>query len=124
MKKGCSCMLLASDVDGAEIKKVGVRIVAVDFEDFGDESPARSAFDVNDDVEGVGDVRLDRAVWQFHAALQDATRESCQSLFCRTRVNCAQRAGVARVEELKQVECLTSSNFSQQNTVRAMSQRG
>ena len=35
-----------------------------------------------------------------------------------------QRASVARVQKLEQVERLTSSNFSEQNTIGPMSQRG
>ncbi len=61
-------MFLGSDVDGAEVEKVGVGIVAVDFEDFGNESPARPSLDVNDDVERIGDVRLNRTVRQFNPA--------------------------------------------------------
>jgi len=61
-------------------KKVGVRIVAIDFEDFGDEPPSRSSFDVDDDVEGIGDVCLDRSVRQFNSTLEHTTRESRESL--------------------------------------------
>jgi len=94
-------MFLRRDIDGAEIEKIGVRVKTVDFEDFGDESPARSSFDVDYDVQGVTDVRLDRAIWQFHAALQNAAREPCQSLLRGTGVNCGQSASVARIQELK-----------------------
>ena len=34
MRLGCSWRLLLGDVDDREIKQVGVRVVAVDFEDF------------------------------------------------------------------------------------------
>jgi len=60
MKKLRSCLLLGSDVHRAEIEEVRVRVVAVDFQDFGDEPPAGSSFNVNDDVEGIGDVCLNR----------------------------------------------------------------
>ncbi len=61
-------MLLGSDVHGAKVKKVGVRIVAIDLEDFRDEPASRSSFDVDDDVEGIGDVCLDRfgAIYRTH----------------------------------------------------------
>jgi hypothetical protein len=44
-------MFLGPDVDRTEIKEIRIRVVAVDFQDFGDESPARSSFDMNDDIE-------------------------------------------------------------------------
>jgi hypothetical protein len=44
-------MLLGSDIDRVEIEEIGVRIVAVDFEDLGDESAAWPSFDVDDYVE-------------------------------------------------------------------------
>jgi hypothetical protein len=69
MKKSRSWVFLGGDVDGAEVEKVGVGIVAVDFEDFRDESSARPSLDVDYDVERIGDVRLDRTVRQFNPAL-------------------------------------------------------
>jgi hypothetical protein len=55
-------VFLGSDVDRREIKKIRIRVVAVDFEDFGNESPAGPTFDVNDDVERIGDVGFNRTV--------------------------------------------------------------
>jgi hypothetical protein len=40
-----------SDIDGAEIEEVGVGVVAVDFKDFGDETPPRPALDLNDYIQ-------------------------------------------------------------------------
>jgi len=61
-------VFLGSDVDGTEIEKIGIRVVAVDFEDFRDESPARSSFDMDDDIEGIGDICLNRmgAIYNVH----------------------------------------------------------
>jgi hypothetical protein len=69
MKKSHSCVLLGGDVDGAEVEKIGVRVIAVDLEDFRDESPAGPSLDVNDDVERIGDVRLNRTIGQLNPAL-------------------------------------------------------
>ena len=69
MKKSHSYELLRGDIDGAEIEEIGIRVVTVDFEDFGDESAARPSFDVDDDVQRVTDVCFNGAVGQFHAAL-------------------------------------------------------
>jgi hypothetical protein len=69
MKKHRSCVFLGSDVDGTEVEKVRVGVVAVDFEDFGNESPTRPSLDMDDDVEGIGDVRFDRTVRKLNPAL-------------------------------------------------------
>src|SRR6266403_5811733 len=117
MKECRSYLLLGSDVHGAKIEKVGVRVVAVDFKYFGDEPPARPTFNVDDDVERIGDIGLDRTVRKLNATLQNATSKSSQALLRGTRVDRAQCTGMARIQELKQVEGLASSNFSQQNTL-------
>jgi len=44
---------------GAVAKEVGVGVVTVDFEHFGDETASREAFDVNDDVHGVPNICFD-----------------------------------------------------------------
>src|ERR1700730_13215679 len=75
-------------------------------------------------VMGIGDVCLNRTVRQVNAALQNTTRKPSQPLLCGTRVDRTQRACVARIQELKQVECLASSNFPQQNTIGPVPQRG
>jgi hypothetical protein len=62
-------VLLGSDVDGAEVEKIGVRVVAVDFENFRDESSARPSLDVDYNVERISDVRLNRTVRQLNPAL-------------------------------------------------------
>src|SRR6266478_1493863 len=117
MKKERSCGLLGSDVHGAEVEKVGIRVVAIDLQDFGNESAAGPAFDVDDDVKGVGDVRLDRTVRKLDTTLKYAAGKTGQSLFCGTCMDRTQRAGVASIEELQEIERLTSSNFTEQNAI-------
>lgn len=46
-----SCALPRGDIDRAEVEQIGVRIVAVDFEDFRNKTATRTAFDVNHHVE-------------------------------------------------------------------------
>jgi hypothetical protein len=36
--------------NGAIVEKVGVRVIAMEFDNFGDEATSRTAFDVNNDV--------------------------------------------------------------------------
>lgn len=55
---------------------IPIRIIAVDLQDFGNEAPARAAFEMHNDVYGVADVCLDRAIGQVHATLQHAACES------------------------------------------------
>ena len=38
-------------IHGAVVEKISVGVVAVNFEDFGDEAASRPALDLNDDVE-------------------------------------------------------------------------
>jgi len=80
MKELRSWKLLGSDIDGAEIEKIGVRVVAVDFEDFGDESAARPSFDVDDHVERIGDVGLNRANAKVRPDTTIATSESPRAM--------------------------------------------
>ena len=61
---------------------IPVGVVAVEFHDFGNETSPRPPLQVHDDVYGVTDVCLDRAIRQIHAALQHATRESSKALSC------------------------------------------
>ena len=53
----------------AVVKFIAIGGVAVNFRDFGDESPTGAAFEVHDNVDGITDVGLDGAIGQFHAAL-------------------------------------------------------
>ncbi len=57
-----------SDVDSAEIEEIGIRVVAVDFEDFRDEAAAWPALYLNDDIQGIADIRLDGfgAIYNVH----------------------------------------------------------
>jgi len=82
-------MLLRSYIDGAEIEKIGIRVVTVDFEDFGDESAARPSFDVDDDVERVADVCFNRANAKVRPDTTIATKERPRAIVlvnacCRT----------------------------------------
>src|SRR5882757_6775205 len=57
-----------------------VGIVALDFDDFGDEASAGAAFEMHDDVERIADVGLNGAVREVDAALQDAAGKSREAL--------------------------------------------
>jgi hypothetical protein len=46
----------------------------MNFYDLRDEAPARATFGVHNDIHGITDVGLNRAVWQFHTTLEHAAR--------------------------------------------------
>jgi hypothetical protein len=102
-------LLLQND---AAIEEIGIRVVPVDFKDFGDKPLPRPALDMNDHIDGVADAGFDGGVGKFHSALQYTTRKSRKTLLRRIRVNGGQRTGVAGVQELQKIECLTSTNFA------------
>src|SRR6266404_1504017 len=122
MRGRCSWGFLLSDVDGAKVEQVGVGVVAVDFEDFGNEPSPRPAFDLDDDVQRIADVGLNSAVRKFHAALQNAAREASQALLRGTGMDGGKCPGVARIQELEQVEGFTATDFAQENPVGPMTQ--
>src|SRR5882757_4402009 len=90
-----------------------VGIVALDFHDFGDESPAGAAFEMHDDVERIADVGLNGAVREVDAALQYAAGESREALPRGGGVNGGKAAGVSGVEKLQKIEGLGSPNFAE-----------
>lgn len=54
---------------------ISVGIIAVDFDDFGDETPTGTAFEVHNDVYGVADIGFDRAKAKVRPATTIATSE-------------------------------------------------
>jgi len=100
-------------IDGAKIKQISVGIEAVDFEDFGNEPSPRPAFDLDNDVQRIADVRLDGAIRKFHAALQNAARETSEALLRGTRMDGGKRTGVARIQKLEEIECFPAPDFAE-----------
>ena len=64
-----SSVLSRAHVDRAEVEPIGIGIVAVDFKDFGNETVAGTALDLNHDVERVTDICFDRSVRKLYSAL-------------------------------------------------------
>ena len=62
MPSFASCVFSRGDINRAEVEQVGIGVVAVDFKDFGNESAAGTALDLNHDVERIADVCLDGGV--------------------------------------------------------------
>src|ERR1700756_890358 len=96
---------------------VPVGVVAVDLDDLGHEAPAGPPLEVNDDVHRVPDICLDGAVRNFDTALENATRESSQSLTRARRVNGRKAAGVAGIEQLQEIKGLTSANLAEYHSI-------
>jgi hypothetical protein len=92
---------------------IPVGIVAVDFHDFGDETPARAAFKVHDDIHGIADIGLDGAIRQVHAALQNATREAGKALPGGSSMYGGKTPGVSGVEKLQEIEGLAAAYLAE-----------
>jgi hypothetical protein len=54
---------------------LSIRIVAMDFQDFGDGALAQLEFEMRDDVDGIADIAIDGAVGRPHCS-QNTTREA------------------------------------------------
>jgi hypothetical protein len=97
--------------DGAVIEQVCIGVVSVNEKDFGNVSASRPPLDLYDHIERVSDVRFNRAIGEVHAALQNTTGETRETLLCRVGMDGGQRAGVPRVEKLQKIEGLASTNL-------------
>ena len=103
---------------------IPVGVVAVDFHDFGNEAPSGPPLQMHNDVYGVADVCLDRAIRQVDAALEDATGESSKALLCGGGMDGRKAARMSRVEELQEIEGFSSSYFTQDDSVRPVTKGG
>src|SRR5689334_6340624 len=97
--------LLLSNVKRGEFVSIRLRVVTLDFENFGHETLAGTAFQLDDDVQGVGNIAFDRVVGELDATLQDATGKARQALLCGRGVDGGKRARVPGIEQLQEVEC-------------------
>src|ERR1700738_1453674 len=113
MRRRCSWGFLRSGIYSAKVEQVGVGIVAVDFEDFGNESSPRPAFDLDDDVQRIADIALDRAVRELDAALQNTTRKASEALLRGTRMDGGKRTGVARIQKLEEIDPSPAPDFAE-----------
>ena len=103
---------------------IPVGVVAVDFHDFRNEAPSRPPLQVHNDVYGVADVCLDRAIRQIHAALQHAARESSKALPCGSGMDGRKAPRMPGVEELQEIEGFSSSYFTQDDSVGPVAKGG
>jgi hypothetical protein len=103
---------------------IPVGVVAVDFHDLGNEAAAGPPLQVHDDVYGLADVCFYRAIGQIHAALQHATCESGKALSCGSGVYGRKTPGMPGVEELQEIEGLSSTYFTQDDSVRPVTKGG
>src|SRR6202521_3030649 len=122
MQRRCSWLILLGQEHRAVVEQVRIRVVSVDQEDFGNVSASRPALDMYHHVQGVGDVRLNRAIRQFDPALQDAAREPREPLLRRVRMDRGQRPGVPGVWELQKIKGFAAANLPENDSVRAMAE--
>src|SRR5229473_4638452 len=123
MQCRCSCVILLRQEHHAVVEQVRIRVVSVDQEDFGNVSASRPALDVDDDIEGIGDVGLDGPIGELHAALQNTACEACEALLRGVRMDGGQRAGVPGVQELQEIEGFATANLPENYAVRAVPER-
>jgi len=110
--------------DKAVVVFIPVWVVAVDFHNFGNEAPARPSLQVHDDIYGITDVCLDRAIWKIDATLQHATRESRKALPCGSGVQGRKAPGMPGIEELQEIEGLSSAYFAEDDPVGPVAKGG
>ncbi len=70
-----------SPVQDLQLIPVSARIVVLDFEDLRDLTPAFSSFDVQEEMNRVGDAASDRHVGQLDSALKHTARKAGDGLF-------------------------------------------
>lgn len=69
-------MLKRDCVDALDVDAISLGAVAVDFEDFGDESLPWPMIQLDKEIQRIGDIALDGAIGEFDPALQNAAREA------------------------------------------------
>ena len=106
--------------ESSEVVTVEFGFVPGNLDNLGDESSSRSAFEMNQKIEGVCDVALDRPVRQFDTALQNATGEAVECLGSGVGVDCRNCAGMSGIQQLQQVKGFGSPNLAQQDSVGTM----
>src|SRR5579871_1146754 len=91
---------LIPDKKTGQFVLIGIGGIAFDSKHLGDITPAMMALDVNEKLDGIGDMALDGPVGQFNAALQDATGETLQGLRSGVGVNGRDGTRMAGVQGL------------------------
>jgi hypothetical protein len=79
---------------------------------------------VHNDVYGVADVCLDRAIGQIDAALQYAASESGKALSCGSGMDGRKTPGMPGIQELQEIEGFSSAYFTQDNSVGPVTKGG
>ena len=75
-----SCEFLVAIKSEREVVFVPIGVVAMDFHDFGDKAPARTAFKVHDNIYAIADVCFDRANAKVSPDTTMATRDSPRAI--------------------------------------------
>src|SRR5258707_147625 len=65
---------------------------------------------MDNDIERIRDVCLDRAVRQVHTALQDTTREPSEALLRGVCMDGGESAGMPGIEKLQKIEGFTAAS--------------
>src|SRR6516225_4197794 len=92
-----SWVILLIQKHGSVVEQVRIWLVSVDQQDFGNVPSARPSFEVDDNIEGIGNVRLHGPIREVHTTLQNTTRKPRKSLLRGIRMNGAQCSGMAGI---------------------------
>src|SRR6266851_1029432 len=120
----CSWVILLGQEHGAVVEQVRIRVVSVDQENLGNVSASWPALDMDNDIERIGNVGLNRAIGEVHTTLQNAAREPREALLSGICVDGGQRPRVSGVQELQEVEGLATANFAENDAVWAVAGGG
>src|SRR5579872_1789889 len=80
------------------------------------------AFDMDQDMDGIGDGGFDRFVRKLDAALQDATGQPGECFPAGIGVNGGEAAAVSGIQSLQEVEGFLAANLAQNGAVGAMAE--
>jgi hypothetical protein len=111
-------------IESVKLEAIFVRVVSLDFDQFGHNTAAVTAFDLQQQVNGIGDTAPDRLKWELHVGLENAARQASDGLPGVVSVNGRERPRVTCVERLKEVEGLRTTHLAQQDTVGPVTKRG
>lgn len=98
-------------------------VISCNGHDFRHSTAASNAIDVDDDVNGQGDRFTCALVWKPDVGRQDAVRQAHECLLGGVRMDRAERALMAGVQRLEQVERLRTADFTHEDAIGAVPER-
>ena len=104
--------ILRSIENRFEVETVEVGVISRNLGDFGDEALTGPAFQMNENVQGVGDVVLDCPIGKFHTTFKNAVGETAESLRRGVGVESRDRPRMPGIQQLQKVTGFRTSNLT------------